>query len=356
MGKVSLADKMRIQTLREQRLGAKAIVAAYPEKNWALSTVKKICQRVDQTGSATERRAGSGRPKSARSDSNIAAVEELICSQEGETGQHSSTREIAAELNISDRSVRRIAKQDLHLTAFRRMPAQIINDATKQKRLERAAALLRRFKVRDTKRIFFTDEKNFYLNPPVSYQNSRVWARGKKADVKPTRLLVQREKFAKHVMVSAGVCFGGKGRLHFVQEKAKVDGAYYVGQLLPNLVDDCNRLLPTGFVFQQDGAPAHTARSAQEWLRANCPDFVAKDQWPPNSPDLNPLDYHVWGAMLEAYHKLQAKPKTIVELKEALQLIWDNMPQGPINKAVKDFSKRLKACVEAGGGHFEYSK
>ena len=94
----------------------------------------------------------------------------------------------------------------------------------------------------------------------------------------------------------------------------------------------------------------------QEWLRAKCPDFVAKDQWPPNSPDLNPLDYHVWGAMLEAYHKLQAKPKTIAELKEALQLIWDNLPQGPIDTAVKDFSKRLKACVEAGGGHFEYSK
>jgi len=30
MGKVSLADKMQIQTLREQRLGAKAIMAAYP--------------------------------------------------------------------------------------------------------------------------------------------------------------------------------------------------------------------------------------------------------------------------------------------------------------------------------------
>ena len=68
------------------------------------------------------------------------------------------------------------------------------------------------------------------------------------------------------------------------------------------------------------------------------------------------MDYHVWGAMLEAYHKLQAKPKTIAELKEALQLIWDNLPQGPIDTAVKDFSKRLKACVEAGGGHFEYSK
>jgi len=31
--------------LREQRLGAKAIMAAYPDKGWALSTVK-ICQRV----------------------------------------------------------------------------------------------------------------------------------------------------------------------------------------------------------------------------------------------------------------------------------------------------------------------
>ena len=32
----------------------------------------------------------------------------------------------------------------------------------------------------------------------------------------------------------------------------------------------------------------------QNWLQTNnCPDFIAKDQWPPNSPDLNPLDYHV---------------------------------------------------------------
>jgi len=38
---------MRIQTLREQRLGAKVIMAAYPDKGWALSTVK-ICQRVDR--------------------------------------------------------------------------------------------------------------------------------------------------------------------------------------------------------------------------------------------------------------------------------------------------------------------
>jgi len=73
MGKVSLADKMRIQTLREQRLGEKAIMAAYQTRAGP-QTVKKICQRVDRMGSATERKAGCGRPKSARSEANIAAV------------------------------------------------------------------------------------------------------------------------------------------------------------------------------------------------------------------------------------------------------------------------------------------
>ena len=62
------------------------------------------------------------------------------------------------------------------------------------------------------------------------------------------------------------------------------------------------------------------------------------------------------GAMLEACHKLKTKPKTIAELKEALQVIWDNLPQGSINRAVKDISKRLKACVEGGGGHFRHSQ
>ena len=56
--------------------------------------------------------------------------------------------------------------------------------------------------------------------------------------------------------------------------------------------------MPAGFIFQQDSANAHTARVTQEWLHANGPEMIEmieKDQWPPNSPDLNPLDYHVWG-------------------------------------------------------------
>ena len=60
MAKFSTIDKMRIQTLREQGLGAKAIRNAYSEKRWSITTIKKICRRVDSCGLAIERKVGSG--------------------------------------------------------------------------------------------------------------------------------------------------------------------------------------------------------------------------------------------------------------------------------------------------------
>jgi len=71
--------------------------------------------------------------------------------------------------------------------------------------------------------------------------------------------------------------------------------------------------------------------------------LIAKDHQPPNSLDLNPLDYHVGEATLEAYYKGCPKPKPIVELKEILQSIWDSLPQELIDQSVKEFRKRLKA-------------
>jgi len=55
--------------------------------------------------------------------------------------------------------------------------------------------------------------------------------------------------------------------------------------------------------------------------------------------EYKPSGLSLWCAMLEAYRKLKTKPKTIAEVKEALQVIWGNLSQGPTDKAVKDLSK-----------------
>ena len=106
-------------------------------------------------------------------------------------------------------------------------------------------------------------------------------------------------------------------------------------------------LLLDNFIFQQDGAPAHRAALAQDWIKEKCPDFIGKEEWPPNSPDLNLLDYHVWGAMLGCYQKYTPKPSNIAELKSALLSIWNDLPQEFIDKAILSFRKRLRSCVGA---------
>jgi len=47
------------------------------------------------------------------------------------------------------------------------------------------------------------------------------------------------------------------------------------------------------FVFQQDNAPSHRAKDIIKHLYQETPDFIGPDLWPPNSPDLNLVDYNL---------------------------------------------------------------
>ena len=58
--------------------------------------------------------------------------------------------------------------------------------------------------------------------------------------------------------------------------------------------------------------------------------------------------------MLESYYKLQPKPNTIPELKDALQLICITLQEKAINSAMKYFRKWLQARVLANERHFEH--
>jgi len=78
------------------------------------------------------------------------------------------------------------------------------------------------------------------------------------------------------------------------------------------------------YTFQQDGAPAHRARETVglELLIHETPDFIPRSLWPPNSPDLNPLDYTVWGVLQErVYMNIQ----TVEELQQRITEEWERL-------------------------------
>jgi len=86
-----------------------------------------------------------------------------------------------------------------------------------------------------------------------------------------------------------------------VLREQKLYGATKILRMFPNKNRRLSGVLETRgyseyFTFQQDGAPSHRARETVELLKQATPDFIPPSLWPPNSPDLNPVDYMVWGS------------------------------------------------------------
>ena len=57
------------------------------------------------------------------------------------------------------------------------------------------------------------------------------------------------------------------------------------------------------FIFQKYSAPVHRARDTIALLRREMPDFISPDQWPPNSPDMNSVDYKIWTVMQQRVYE-----------------------------------------------------
>ena len=70
-----------------------------------------------------------------------------------------------------------------------------------------------------------------------------------------------------------------------------IKGANYRDIVLPHLIREVKRLMgDEPFLFMQDGAPAHKANLTQQWLRDRDIPFIPREEWPGNSPDLNPIE------------------------------------------------------------------
>lgn len=250
----------------------------------------------------------------------------------------------------------RIVHHELHLKCLKKKRAQELTEPNKLTRVVRARQLLRDYPQSKVHFIWFTDEKLFTVTAPKNAQNDRLYvpAGRKKKEVNAERLLQTRSTFTKSVMVSVGVSSLGSTDLIFIDPGVKINGAYYRDVLLSQKLLPAIRELSGGyFVFQQDSAPAHRAYDTVEMLRLNTPAFIPPTVWPPNSPDLNPVDYRIWGVLQERVYKTRIR--NVDHLKERLIEEWARFDQKIIDGSINQWRKRLRACVSAGGGHFEHT-
>ena len=64
------------------------------------------------------------------------------------------------------------------------------------------------------------------------------------------------------------------------------------------------------FIFQQDGARSHTSKYTIADLDTKLPtnaDFLLPEDWPPHSPDLNPIDYVIWSSLAKKVYRVKIR-------------------------------------------------
>jgi hypothetical protein len=230
-----------------------------------------------------------------------------------------------------------------------RPPAPLLMDRLKTLRLERSKKLLSRLKKMPKLTVkIFSDKKMFTVDQVYNRRNDRVIV-----NMGDSGTPVNKTKHPAGVMVLGIVASDGKKCPPiFIPGGLKVNTEVYIDLLKKKFVPWLRRTYPDGnYVFQQDGAPAHTSKRTQVWLVMTLSGFWAKDVWPPSSLDLNPLDYSVWG-VLKAKACKTSHP-SVEALKVSIAKTWRTLSKAYIIKTCKSFRTRLEKGVEVEGGLFE---
>lgn len=353
---LSEQDRHTIETVfLEKGWSARKMCAEFPGRGWAVTTVHDVIKKVRETGTS-DRRPGSGRPATAMVEEKMDFVLQRSMSDKEHPGTSLSERQMAAELGVSQMSVNRIKKR-LDIRTFTRITTPRLTTGAKERRSERSEFLYASLTEDDISRMVFYDEKDLTLERPINRQTDRVCGAGvNKRDVSPERLFHATSRFSKKVMVCGAVSERGKSSLVVIDpQKVKVDSEEYQ-RVLRKVFPSIRRLYPEGnWIFLQDSAPSHRSNSTQEFLAEQTPTFIPCDAWPPNSPDLNPLDYHVWGELRRrVYAGRDDAFGSLEELGEAAKRAWREIPMEHIRKAIDRFQGRLELVAANDGGPIQH--
>lgn len=160
----------------------------------------------------------------------------------------------------------------------------------------------------------------------------------------------QRVKHPTSVMIWGCITVKGPGTLYIVD--GMMNGDRYIELLDTVLVPELPKMFrrTQKYIFQQDGAPCHTAKKVLEYMRKK---KIPLLDWPGNSPDMNPIE-NVWAVLKNQLSKIiiTNKASLIAEIKKT----WytDPLIKESIENSIKSMPRRVADLLKNKGAWTKY--
>ncbi len=149
-------------------------------------------------------------------------------------------------------------------------------------------------------------------------------------------------------MIWAAMSSAGVGPLCFL--KSKVNAAIYQDVLEHFMLPSAYKIYgDADFIFQQDLAPAHTAKGTKSCFNDH---GITVLDWPLNSPDLNPIE-NLWGIVKRKMRDTRPN-KADDDLKAAIKTTWASITPEQCHRLIASMPHRNDAVIHAKGGPTKY--
>ncbi len=224
----------------------------------------------------------------------------------------------------------------------KRATKPLLNQRQRQKCLTWAVEK-KNWTVAQWSKVLFSDESKFCIS--FGNQGPRVWR--KSGEAQNPCCLKSSVKFPQSVMIWAAMSSAGVGPLCFL--KSTVNTAIYQEILEHFMLPSADKLYgDADFIFQQDLAPAHTAKGTKSWFNDH---GVTVLDWPANSPDLNPIE-NLWSIVKRKMR--DTRPNNADDLKATVKETWASIPPQQCHKLITSMPRRIEAVIKAKGAPTKY--
>jgi hypothetical protein len=310
-------------------------------------TFQQLHQRLRESGSFS-RRPGQGRPKALAVADEDSILENVL------DDPSVSVREVAGHLNVcSPSTVWRTLKTNLlHPYHIQRVQALLPQDYPPRMNFCQLMVQNCNRYPHYLEKLLCTDESSFARD---GIFNFHVYN-----DENPHAISESRHQHRfPAVNVWAGMM--GKHLIGPVYLPNRLNGENYLEFLrndLPALLEDVPLLDRRNHWFLHDGAPAHFLRNVRQhldevygrkWIGRGGP-----VSWPARSPDLNPLDFCLWGWVKCLVYKTEIESEE--DLRQRIENAFNHI-RYQLRENVNishSMSRRINACIAENGGHFEH--